>query len=51
MGISQSGQQIELKSELQNIKFIPELRVHSETWTRESHGLYDFEGNEVETSN
>ena len=27
---------------------LAELRIHSKTWTRESHGLYDFEGTEVE---
>ena len=27
---------------------MPDLRLHSETWTRESHGLYDFLGEEVE---
>lgn len=25
--------------------------MSTETWTRESHGLYDFEGNEVNTAN
>jgi hypothetical protein len=28
---------------------IPELRIKTESWTRESHGLYDFEGTEIET--
>ena len=28
---------------------IPELRIKAESWTRESHGLYDFEGTETET--
>jgi hypothetical protein len=25
----------------------PELRIQSDTWTRESHGLYDFDGTET----
>ena len=29
---------------------MPELRIKTESWTRESHGLYDFEGTEVERS-
>jgi len=33
---------------MQDDRRVPELRVISETWTRESHGLYDFEGNEVQ---
>ncbi len=24
------------------------MRIHSKTWTRESHGLYDYEGTEVQ---
>ena len=27
---------------------MPELRIQTSTWTRESHGLYDFEGVEIE---
>jgi len=27
---------------------MPELRIQTSTWTRESHGLYDFEGEEIE---
>jgi len=31
-----------------NNQQIPELRIQTSTWTRESHGLYDFEGEEIE---
>ena len=27
---------------------LPEIRINSVTWTRESHGLFDFEGTEIE---
>ena len=27
---------------------LPELRITSDTWTRESHGLYDFDGTETQ---
>ena len=27
---------------------MPELNIRATTWTRESHGLYDFEGTETE---
>ena len=27
---------------------MPELIINAETWTRESHGLYDFEGTETQ---
>jgi hypothetical protein len=30
---------------------MPEMRILVKTWTRESHGLYDFEGTEVEERN
>lgn len=49
MGASQSNQELNVSNEkyLVSLKNAPELRISSETWTRESHGLYDFEGNEV----
>ena len=31
-----------------NNQQLPELRIQTSTWTRESHGLYDFEGVEIE---
>ena len=27
---------------------MPELKINTSTWTRESHGLYDYEGTEIE---
>ena len=27
---------------------MPEVNIRATTWTRESHGLYDFEGTETE---
>jgi hypothetical protein len=30
---------------------IPYLRIRTETWVKESHGLYDYEGTELEVQN
>lgn len=46
MGATQNKQSLTSES-----RKIPELRVSTETWTRESHGLYDFEGNEINNAN
>jgi hypothetical protein len=48
MGVSESTSSFSVATS-QN-KNIPELRVTAQTWTRESHGLYDFEGSEVNVS-
>ena len=32
---------------IQEAKNIPEALIYSTTWTRESHGLFDFEGKEI----
>jgi hypothetical protein len=41
MGVTQSGDIGDLQ------KKIPQLVIKSETWTKESHGLYDFDNTEV----
>lgn len=46
-GGGSSNGQVAVSHTAQCDKKTPELRVSTETWTRESHGLYDFEGNEV----
>lgn len=51
MGASQSSTQIQSSSrrfQKGGENRIPELLVSVETWTRESHGLYDFEGTEIQ---
>lgn len=30
---------------------MPELKIKTESWIRESHGLYDYEGTELEVLN
>lgn len=48
MGVSESSSQHAVSAS--HSKTIPELRISAQTWTRESHGLYDFEGSEVNIS-
>jgi len=61
MGASQQNQtQVAARNKVDNVplinsNFVPqnvekcdELFIRTSTWTRESHGLYDFEGKDVQ---